>query len=300
MARKDRLDRLGVAGLVGTAVLLGLNQVVVKVVNGGLQPVFFAGLRSVGAMLVVLIWIHWRGRRLDFRPGTVPAGLLLGLTFAGEFLCLFLALDHTTVVRSSIIFYSMPLWFALAAHFLLPGERITALKALGLALAFFGVAWALAHRSGHGGETSLLGDLLSLAGAMLWAGIALISRGTRLREERAELQLFWMVSVSGPVLIAAAFFFGPFIRDLTPLDIAGLLFQIVAVASFGFIFWLWLLAEYPPSVVASFSFLTPLLGICFGWLLLGEPVSPQILAAGALVALGIVLINRAQANPRAR
>lgn len=298
MARKDRLDGIGVAGLIGSSVLLGLNQVVVKVVNGGLQPVFFAGLRSVGATLVVLAWVLWRGRGLTPRPGTVPAGLLLGLTFAAEFLCLFLALDHTTVVRSSIIFYSMPVWFALAAHFLLPGERITPLKALGLALAFAGVAWALGHRGGQSGQTSLLGDLLSLGGAVLWAGIALISRGTSLREERAEMQLFWMVSVSGPVLILAAFGFGPFIRDLTLIDIAGLVFQIVAVASFGFIFWLWLLAEYPPSIVASFSFLTPLLGIGFGWLLLGEPVSPQILASGALVALGIVLINRAEARTR--
>lgn len=298
MARKSSLDGIGVAGLLGIAVLLGMNQVVVKVVNGGLQPVFFAGLRSVGATLVVLAWIRWRGRHLRFRPGTMPAGLLLGLTFAAEFLCLFLALDHTTVVRSSIIFYSMPVWFALAAHFLLPGERISPLKAVGLALAFAGVAWALAHRNPAGGAGSVLGDVLSLAGAVLWAGVALISRGTGLRDERAEIQLFWMVSVSGPVLIAAAFFFGPFIRDFTLIDLAGLIFQIVAVAAFGFIFWLWLLAEYPPSIVASFSFLTPLLGICFGWLLLGEPVGPEILASGAMVALGIVLINRAQAQLR--
>ena len=66
-------------------------------------------------------------------PGSLGAGLLMGLIFAAEFLFLFLALDLTTVVRTSIIFYSMPVWLALMAHVGLPGERITRTKAVGLA-----------------------------------------------------------------------------------------------------------------------------------------------------------------------
>lgn len=295
MARKDRLDAIGVVALMASSLLLGINQVVIKVVNAGFQPVFFAGVRSVGAVFCILAWMAWNGRGLRIRKGTVGAGVLIGLVFAVEFLCLFMALDRTTVVRSSIIFYSMPVWFSIAAHFFLPGERITPRKAAGLALAFAGVAWAILHRGGGGGQASLSGDLLALGAAFGWAGIAFLSRLPPLREERAEMQLFWMVAVSGPVLLLAAPFFGPFIRDLQPLYIWGLAFQIVVVVSAGFIFWLWLLAEYPASVVASFSFLTPLLGIGFGWLLLGEPVGPQIIASGALVAVGIVLINSAQA-----
>lgn len=296
MARKDRLDGIGLAGLMLSSLILGLNQVVVKVVNGGLQPVFFAGLRSVGALLVVLAWMYWRRRPVRIRPGTVPAGFAMGTAFAVEFLCLFLALDHTTVVRSSIIFYSMPVWFSILAHFRLPGERITPLKALGLVLAFSGVAWAIGHRGSGAGQASLLGDVLSLGAALGWTAIAYLARASRLSEVRAEMQLLWMVAVSGPLLLLAAPFFGPFVRDLQPIHLWGLAFQIFAVVAFGFILWLWLLSQYPPSLVASFSFLTPLLGIAFGWLLLGEPVGPQILASGALVAAGIVLINTAQAR----
>ena len=43
------------------------------------------------------------------------------------FLFLFLALDLTAVSRASVIFYSMPVWFAIMAHFGLPSERITVL-----------------------------------------------------------------------------------------------------------------------------------------------------------------------------
>ena len=61
-------------------------------------------------------------------------------------------------------------------------------------------------------------------------------------------------------------------------------------------FWLWLLTIYPAAGVASFSFLTPILGLSFGWLMLNEPIGPGILGAGALVATGILLINRRPAD----
>ena len=110
--------------------------------------------------------------------------------------------------------------------------------------------------------------------------------------ERPEMQLFWMVAVSGVVLLAVSPLFGPLIRDLQPLHIAGLAFQVIVVVSAGFIFWLWLLSIYPAAAVASFSFLTPIFGLTLGWLILGEPIGPGILAAAALVAAGIILINR--------
>jgi drug/metabolite transporter (DMT)-like permease len=226
---------------------------------------------------------------------------MIGAIFAAEFVCLFLALDLTTVTRTSIIFYSMPVWLSLAAHFLLPGERMGPRKAFGLALAFGGVAWAIAHRGG-GGDASLAGDLLALGGAWGWAGVALMVRITPLREVRPEMHNFWQLLVSAPILLILAPLFGPLIRDLAPIHIWGLAFQIVGIAGLGFLFWLWLLSIYPASGVASFSFLSPIFGILLGWLLLGEQVGPGTLAAGAMVAVGLLLINwpgRGQSAERA-
>lgn len=293
MARKDHVDAAGALALVAFSALMGINQVVVKLVNEGLQPVFFAGLRSGLAVLCIAGWMLLRGLPLRPARGTVGAGLLIGLVFSAEFLLLFVALDLTTVSRTAVIFYSMPVWLALAAHVLLPGERITRRKAAGLGVAMAGVAWAiLARGGGGGGEASLAGDLCALAAALFWAGIALCARGTALRSERPEMQLLWQVGVSAPVLLIAAPFFGPLIRDFQPVHLWGLGFQAAVVVSFGFIAWLWLLSVYPASSVASFSFLGPIFGVGFGWLLLGESIAPALWGALALVAVGLVLINR--------
>lgn len=288
--RKDRLDAFGLTALLAVQVLLAVNQIIIKLVNAGLQPVFFAGLRSVLAIGFVWAWLAWRGRPPRLRRESLGAGLLIGALFAAEFLFLFLALDLTSVGRSALIMYSMPVWFALLAHYGL-GERITSTKAVGLGLAFLGCGFAILSRPDTG-EASLAGDLCALAAAWGWALTAYIARRPVMRAEGPEMQLFWMVLVSAPLLLLASLFFGPLIRDLQPLHIVGLVFQSSVVVAGGFIGWLWLLSVYPSSTVASFSFLTPVFAVGLGVVFFGETVTGSILVAVALVAVGIVLINR--------
>jgi drug/metabolite transporter (DMT)-like permease len=290
MEKKSQIDLFGAAALTSFALLLAFNQVVIKVTNGGLQPVFFAGLRSAGAVVCIWLWLRWRGIPLRFEKGTRVAGFAVGCVFAFEFLCLFVALDLTAVSRASVIFYSMPVWLAIMAHFVMPDDKITPLKAVGLGLALTGVAVAILTRDD--GVGSFWGDLAALGAAVGWAVTAMIAKASSLSRVRPEIQLMWQVGISAPLLLFAALFFGPFIRDIAPIHIAGLLFQIVVVVSAGFIFWLWLLSIYPASGVASFSFLSPVLTVALGWLLLGEEVGPNLIAALILVAIGILLVNR--------
>ena len=292
MDRKDRIDAFGAVSLVAFSALLGLNQVVIEGVNEGVQPVFAAGLRSAGAVLLLYLWMRVRGGRPQVLPGTAWSGLACGLLFGVEFVFLFVALDLTTVARASVIFYSMPVWLALAAHLLIAGDRLSGRKAVGLALAMAGVAWAILDRPGSGG-VSLLGDILALLAAICWAAIAVLARATSFSRVAPAMQLYWQVGVSAVLLLALAPLFGPLLRDIAPVHVAGMAFQIVAVATGAFLFWFWLLKIYPASGVASFSFLSPIFGVAFGWLILGETVGRGLLAALALVCLGLVLINRA-------
>jgi drug/metabolite transporter (DMT)-like permease len=290
MERKSQMDSFGAVALTLFALHLAFNQVVVKVTNGGFEPVFGAGLRSLGAMVVLLAWMKFRGIGWRLPRAAMTGAIISGLLFAIEFMCLFTALDFTSVSRTSIIFYSMPVWLALSAHFLLPGERLSGLRVVGLGLAMGGVVLALLDRSS--GQVSLLGDALALVAAICWAGIALCVRVTPLANVPPAQQLIWQLIVSAPILLIAAPLFGDLIRDVQLVHIAGMVFQIFAVASFGFLIWFWLMKLYPASSVASFSFLSPVFAVILGWLVLGETIGLQIWVALGLVALGIFLINR--------
>lgn len=290
MERKTHMDAFGAAALIAFALHLAFNQVVIKVTNDGFGPIFAAGVRSAGAVLVLLMWMKLRGIPLSVPRAAVPAGILSGLLFGLEFMVLFSALDFTTVSRASVIFYSMPVWLAIASHFLIPNDRMTGMRAVGLVMAMAGVAMAILDRSDS--SASLVGDLMALTSAMCWAAIALCVKITPLSTVPPAQQLMFQVLVSAPLMLFVAMLGGDLLRDPQPIHYAAMVFQIVAIASLGFLVWFWLMSIYPASSVASFSFLSPVFAVILGWLLLDESVGPRVWIALGLVATGIYLINR--------
>jgi drug/metabolite transporter (DMT)-like permease len=65
----------------------------------------------------------------------------------------------------------------------------------------------------------------------------------------------------------------------------------------SYLTWMWLLRHYPATQMSSFSFLTPLFALVFGVVLLGEPLTLQLMLALAGVAIGILMVNRRRARP---
>jgi drug/metabolite transporter (DMT)-like permease len=289
--RKDRIDATGAALLIFVSALFGINQVLVKLVNAGMNPVFQAGLRSAVAVIPVLAWALWRKRRISVTDGSLVPGILCGLFFSFEFFLLFQALEYTTVGRSSVMFYTMPVWLALFAHFLIPGERMTGRRAAGLSLAVTGIVIALLRRGGDAGSMAIWGDLMALAATLGWTAIALTARLSKLSRATPEMQLLYQVAVSAPVLLALSLFYGPSFREMTPMLWGIFCFQVLGIVTFAFILWFWILKVYPASDMASFAFLTPLFGVFFGWFILGEQLTASTVIALALVAGGIWLVN---------
>ncbi len=290
MERKDHIDLFGATALIVFGIILSFNQVVIKVTNGGFAPVYGAGLRSLIGLIIVGLWIVLRRNSFGLNRRTIIPCLISGVLFSFEFICLYISLDVTSVVRASILYYSMPVWLAIAAHFMLPGETLSTRRCLGLLLAMGGVAIALSDR--QGGQASWIGDLAGLGAAVGWAGIALLLRITPLREMNSESQLFWQLLISAPILLLVAPLFGPLTRDPQMLHVAGLLFQSVFVVAVGYIVWFQLIKIYPASGVASFSFLSPVFSVILGWLVLGEEVGANIWIGLVFVAVGVTLINR--------
>lgn len=292
MERKTRIDASGATILVIFMAVLGLNQVAVKIVNHGIEPVFQAGLRSLVAAPILFLWCRYKGIGINVSREILIPGIATGAAFAFEFALLFQAIQFTTVARASVFFYTMPFWVALGAHFLIPGERLTFVRVFGLLLAGIGVVVALAHKNTEAGEMALLGDLMALLAATGWAAIALIARTTKFSTVKPGLQLLYQLVVSAILLLPLAMWLDQGLSNPTPMHWMIFISQVLLVVCIGFLTWFWILSIYPASDMASFSFLAPLFGVIFGWLILGETITWSIIAALALVGIGIILVNR--------
>lgn len=306
--RRNQLDALAVTSVLACALLWGFNQVVAKLTLAYVPPLIQAGLRSLGAGLLVLIWAMWLGIRLAPRSnGTGRAGLLVGLLFAAEFGCIFVGLQFTPASRMTVFIYLAPFVVALGMPFISDAERLRPAQWLGMGLAFAGVAWAFAEGFSATQRAAMpqqwLGDALGVLAALLWGATTLTIRATGLSNAPAEQTLFYQLAVSGVALTVASLLFGePWPRwGELPLAAWGLLgFQTVIVTFASYLLWFWLIRHYPATRLASFTLVTPLAGLVAGIGLLGEPLTVRLLVACAAVAAGILLVNRPPRRPPRR
>jgi drug/metabolite transporter (DMT)-like permease len=255
-------------------------------------------LRSAIAAVLVWGWARSRGTPLFRDDGTLGAGLLAGVLFAGEFVCIFLGLTLTSASRMAVFLYTAPCFTALGLHWFADGERMRRTQWLGILVAFAGMALAFAdgflHDHAAQGSTlqGVAGDALGVLAGILWAATTVVVRATRLAQSSASKTLFYQLMVSAVVLLALALGLGQArVETVTPLAVMSVAYQAVIVAFVSYLVWFWLLTRYVASRLSVFSFLTPLFGVTFGVLLLGESFSLRFLMAAALVLVGIALVN---------
>lgn len=301
--RRTHLDALAVVLLLGCCALWGLNHAITKLTLADVPPLLQAGLRSLGAAVLVALWAWGRGVSLSLRNGTLVGGLMAGTTFALEFGCIFIGLQYTEASRMIVFIYLSPFVVALGMPLIARSERLQPLQLLGLALAFSGVFWAFAEglsSSDSAYPQRWIGDALGLLAAVLWGSNTLAIRGSRLATAEPVQTLFYQLAVSGPLLVGASWLAGeawpaPGQLSLRPWLLLG--FQTVVVTSVSYLVWFWLLRRYPATRVTAFTLLTPMFGLWAGVALLGEPLTLRLAVACAAVALGIALVNRPPRAP---
>src|SRR6201991_2275283 len=163
----------------------GFNQIAVKLVLPDVPPMLQALARSSGALPVLLI-IGWaRGVKFFERDGTLWAGLSNGIIFGIEFVLIYQGLLLTSASRAVVFLYTAPFFVALGSYVFL-GERLRAAQWAGLALSFAGVALAIGVPQADVDATVLFGDLLIVAGGLLWAATTVIVKATPLIRAPAE------------------------------------------------------------------------------------------------------------------
>lgn len=295
VSRRPSIDAFAAGTMVVLCLCWGLNQIAVKVVNQGLQPVFQAGLRSLFAALIVYAWCRYRRIALFQHDGTLVPGIVAGLLFGIEFIFIYIGIDYTSVARGIVCVYTAPFIVAAGAHFLIPGERLTVTKVIGLLAAFAGVLLIFSDELSLPSPNAVIGDVLCLLAGFAWGAATLCVRVTRLADVPAEKTLLYQLAVSAILMLVIAPFYGPLLREVTVLVGGAMLFQIVVVGAFSYVTWFWMLRRYQASQLAAFTFLTPVFAVILGNLLLAEPVSMRLAAALALVAAGIAIVSRKSA-----
>ncbi|MFL5301757.1 MAG: DMT family transporter, partial [Anaeromyxobacteraceae bacterium] len=284
------LDGFVVATMVLLCAIWGAQQVAIKLAAHDVVPIMQVGLRSGMSAALVLLLMRARGERLSLGDGTLRPGLLAGVLFAAEFLFVAEGLRRTSASHMAVLVYTSPIFTAMGLHWTVRGERLCRRQWVGILLAFGGIAVAFAGGWLRGGVSSRMlgGDALGVLAGAAWGATTVVVRGSSLSDASPSKTLLYQLAVASVLLVLAAAVSGQAPQvSLTRVAWTSLLFQGVVVSFASYLAWFWLLRRYAASEVSVFSFLTPLFGVSFGVLVLGERVDVAFGIGAALVLTGI-------------
>ena len=213
--------------------------------------------------------------------------LVLGVPYTAlPFMLLGFASLHITAGLIAVLNATAPMFAALIAHFLLK-EHLGPWRAGGLFVGFAGVVVLMWGSGSFYTDNGLLAVLAVLVTSLLW--------GLGANYARKHLASTDSVVTTVGSLMAASLFLAPFawaswpVESPAPRAWAELAFLGVASSGLGFLLYFRLLRRIGPVRAMSVTFLNPAVAMASGALYLGEAVTPQMLAGGAVVLLGTAL-----------
>lgn len=272
------------------AFLWGGNSLSIKVGLQDLPPMALAFVRFVIGLIIVGIWALYCRVPLGLKRGDLSRLLLLTAIFISQIITLNIGTVYTSASRSTIFINTYPFFTAIFAHLWIPGEKLSVTKTAGVIVAFSGVFVTVAQDLGNG-QTSLFGDILVLvSGSFL--GLRVVVTKLLVQSIHPYRLLVWYLALSLPVYaILSVLFELHKTFDLTPNGILALLYQGGVIAGFCFLAWTAVLERYSASKLVVLFFATPLSGVLFSHLLLGDELTIYLLGGSLLVAAGIYLVN---------
>jgi drug/metabolite transporter (DMT)-like permease len=291
-AGKDYLDLKAGIVIIVLTILWGFNYTAIKYSNEGVSPVFASTLRSAIACLCGIVYCLHKKQTLFHRGRMLFHGFMAGLLFGLEFACIYFGLLYTDAARSVVFVYLSPFVVAAGAHFFLKGDRLTVLKTIGLVLAFLGVLIVFQGRPSAAKPSMLFGDILQILAAFLWGATTLYIKRYMAGKIHPINTFLYQLFFSIPILLGVSFVLEPrWVTTITFTVGASLFYQSFIVAFATYFIWFKLIHEYSVSRLSAFTFFTPIFGVLFGILFLGEEFTYSLMIGLPLVCLGIFFVN---------
>ena len=266
-------------------------------VENGLPPLLSGGVRFVvaGLLLAAVLAVTRGPRRLAVSGRQLAASAAVGalLLLGGNGL---VSLGEQTVPSgiAALLIAATPLWIVLLRTGL--GDRPRLLTVGGVLLGFAGLAVLVAPGNQAAGVTTA-GIVALVLAPIFWAVGSVLSPRLPLPANHFTATT-WEMLAGGAIMIAVAVAAGePGRLDLAavrPAAWIALGYLVLVGSLLAFSAYVWLLANAPISLVATYAYVNPVVAVALGALLLAEPVTAAVLVGGAVTVLGVLLVVRSE------
>lgn len=295
----DRRSLLPLLILALVVLIWASNTIVSKLALQEATPVLLAlvrfSLAGIGFHLPAFLVMRRLGSPMKPQEwGTLAAAGILG---AGSSVLLFtLGVATTPATYAGLILMTTPIWTALLARLFL-GERLGGLRAAGMAIAAAGAGVLATNGELVAPDPAILaGSALLLAGQVCWGGYTLLSKPLLSRHPPllvlAASHLFALLGLWPATAALGAWAELPRVLSWSGSTWLAILYMVCFVSALSQALYVYGLRAVSAGRAVSFMYLQPIFTALLAGLVLDEQPTALTFACGALIILGLWLVNR--------
>ena len=289
-----QMDFRILAAFAATYIVWGSTYLAVSVALTSIPPFLLMGSRSLLGGLILFAYARRDGAQFPARAWLISGacGLLL---FVGCHGVMAFAQQRVPSGITAIILATIPCWIAIIG-IAVPGKKPAKLRTLALLIPGIAgvalIAWQQVATAQ--GDLRLFDVILLLGASFAWAlGSILLERNTAPGMSTFALSGAALI-VGGLALLGVSAAMGEFqqfrFAELTAASASGWVYLVLAGTVIAFGSYVWLLGRVPPTLVATYTFVNPIIAVLLGWVFLGEAFTGLTLLGGALVVGSIMAL----------
>jgi drug/metabolite transporter (DMT)-like permease len=263
-----------------------------KIALRSMPSTALVAFRTAGAALALIVLRQLGGRRDKIARADWPLLLLCGLLGVVLNQLLFVkGLSLTSVINATLLGTTIPV-FTLLISIFLRRDRATMKLALGMGVAAGGVIYLINPMRAEFSSAHSFGDLLVVANSFSYGAYIALSRNL-FRRYGALTVITWIFIVSSAVTVPIGFANLSYsvVSHVSAVVWLSLLYIILVPTVGAYYLNAWALARVPPSTVAVYIYLQPLIAFALAPLLLGETWSWRTAIAAGLIFAGVALVT---------
>lgn len=258
-----------------------------------IPPLFVAGFRHLIAGGLLFAWCWWRGLRPVRQQWF--ASIVLGV--------LFFLIGHGTLHWAQQTLPSGVAAFLIATEPIFVAiilaatrrTRITPSLSIGLLLGLFGVALIIGADV-QTGRSEMLSSFAVLIGTASWSIGMVYSRSAALHPDHSMAAAMSLLAGAGMLLLGGTVTGEVARLDLAVVSLKSLLalgYLAIAGSLVAYSAYFWLLNRFPPTLIATHTYVNPLVALVLGWAIAGEVLTARFVFGGVVVIAAIALVGRA-------
>lgn len=289
-------DRLKISlGFIFASLIWGSTWLVIKVGLESIPPFYGAAFRFIFAVIILLLIIKIKKIPLPLDKESINVYLLAGLlSFSVPFAMVYWGQQFIPSGLSSILFALYPFFVGMLSHFFLPNEPLNVFKIIGVVLGFLGILMIFADDISWASELTNAG-MIAIIGSSFLQALSLVL----IKKYGKDVNPFHL-NIGGMAIGVVVLLLIAIVAE----DISKIKFDFIGIGSilylgiFGsvvaFSIYFWMLKRVEAVYLSLLAFVTPILAVILGGIVLNEKLDLHIFQGASLVLAGILISNGKQ------